>query len=80
MFQARNAGDIEACLPRIECPLLLIQGRDDDYGTTAQLDAIEREVSGRVERLELADCGHSPHRDQPRATLAAIAGFISALV
>ena len=72
--------NIESCLPRIECPLLLIQGREDDYGTTAQLDAIEREVSGRVERLELAECGHSPHRDQPQATLAAIAGFISALV
>ena len=71
--------NIEASLPGIDCPLLLIQGRDDEYGTLAQLDAIERRVSGRVQRVELSDCGHSPHRDQPQATLAAIAGFISSL-
>lgn len=71
--------NIELSLTGIECPLLLIQGRDDEYGTMAQLDAIERHVSGPVERAELADCGHSPHRDQPQATLAAIADFISAL-
>jgi pimeloyl-ACP methyl ester carboxylesterase len=71
--------NIERYLPGIDCPLLLIQGRDDEYGTLAQLDAIERQVSGRVERVELADCGHSPHRDQPSATLAAITDFVSTL-
>lgn len=71
--------NIEAVLPRVACPLLLIQGRDDEYGTLAQLDAIERGVSGPVERVELDDCGHSPHRDQPEATLAAITDFISTL-
>lgn len=69
--------NIEAFLPGITCPLLLIQGRDDEYGTLAQLDAIERQASGPVERVELAACRHSPHRDQPEATLAAIAGFVS---
>jgi pimeloyl-ACP methyl ester carboxylesterase len=72
--------NIESFLPGITCPLLLIQGRDDEYGTLAQLDAIERQVSGRVERVELFDCRHSPHRDQPEATLAAIVGFVSTLV
>ncbi len=71
--------NIEACLPDIACPLLLVQGRDDEYGTLAQLDAIDRQVSGRVERLVLDDCGHSPQRDQPQATLAAIAGFVATL-
>jgi pimeloyl-ACP methyl ester carboxylesterase len=71
--------NIEALLPGIACPLLLIQGRDDEYGTLAQLDAIERQVSGQVERVELDDCRHSPHRDQPEATLAAIADFVSRL-
>ncbi len=68
--------NIEACLPGVRCPLLLIQGLDDEYGSTAQLDAIEREVGGKVARLELADCRHSPHRDQPEATVAAIAEFV----
>jgi len=69
--------NIEGCLPGVRCPLLLIQGRDDEYGSAAQLDAIERQVSGTVARLELADCRHSPHRDQPEATLAAIVDFVA---
>jgi len=69
--------NIEGCLPGVRCPLLLIQGRDDEYGSAAQLDAIERQVGGTVARLELADCRHSPHRDQPEATLAAIADFVA---
>ena len=71
--------NIESYLPAISCPLLLIQGRDDEYGTLAQLDAIERQVSGRVERVELAACGHSPQRDQPEATLAAIERFVASV-
>jgi pimeloyl-ACP methyl ester carboxylesterase len=71
--------NIEEYLPAITCPVLAIQGRDDEYGTMAQLDAIERQVEGRVERLELARCRHSPHRDQPEATLAAIAAFVARL-
>ncbi|MDQ6916924.1 MAG: alpha/beta hydrolase, partial [Pseudomonadota bacterium] len=71
--------NIEASLPGIACPLLLVQGRDDEYGTLAQLDAIERQVSGRVERVELDDCRHSPQRDRPQATLAAITDFVATL-
>jgi len=74
---AFRSWNIEACLPGVRCPLLLIQGRDDEYGSAAQLDAIERQVGGKFARIELADCRHSPHRDQPEATLAAIADFVA---
>jgi pimeloyl-ACP methyl ester carboxylesterase len=76
---AFRSWNIEACLPGVRCPLLLIQGRDDEYGSAAQLDAIERQVGGEVTRIELADCRHSPHRDQPEATLAAIADFVATM-
>jgi pimeloyl-ACP methyl ester carboxylesterase len=68
--------NIEEYLPGIDCPVLLIQGEDDEHGTIAQLDAIERQVQGPVERLLLPDCGHSPHRDHPQAVLATTARFI----
>ncbi|HUK07184.1 MAG TPA: alpha/beta hydrolase [Stellaceae bacterium] len=74
---AFRAWNIEASLPSITCPVLAIQGADDEYGTLAQLDAIERGVRGPFERLVLAQCKHSPHRDQPAATLAAMARFIA---
>jgi|SRR5688572_12161711 len=71
--------NIAAYLPRIKCPVLAIQGEDDEYGTMAQLDAIARQVSGPCELLKLRDCGHSPHRDQPEKVLHAVSGFIKRL-
>jgi pimeloyl-ACP methyl ester carboxylesterase len=66
---------IEDVLPDITCPLLLIQGTEDQYGTLEQLDRIEAAVAGPVERLHLA-CRHAPHLEAPAETLAATAGFI----
>jgi pimeloyl-ACP methyl ester carboxylesterase len=72
--------NIEEFLPAISCPVLAIQGRDDEYGTMAQLQAIRRGVRGPCELLELADCGHAPFREQPAATLAALTRFIESNV
>jgi pimeloyl-ACP methyl ester carboxylesterase len=62
---------------QITCPLLLIQGERDQYGTLAQLDAIEQRATGGVQRLHL-DCQHSPPTEMPDETVAAIAEFIDA--
>jgi pimeloyl-ACP methyl ester carboxylesterase len=68
--------NIEAELPAITCPLLAIQGVDDEYGTLEQIRGIARRVS-QTELLELPDCGHSPHRDQPERVIAAASAFIT---
>jgi pimeloyl-ACP methyl ester carboxylesterase len=68
--------NIEEYLPRITCPILAIQGLDDQYGTMAQVQAIARQSGGPVEILALPDCRHSAHRDQPEATLDAITKFV----
>jgi pimeloyl-ACP methyl ester carboxylesterase len=57
--------------------VLLIQGHDDQYGTMAQIEAVERQVAGPVQAVRLSGCGHSPHVDQPVATLQAIAAFVA---
>lgn len=67
--------NIEEYLPGVRCPVLVIQGKDDQYGTAAQVEAIAAQVSGPVETLILADCAHSPHHAQKDATLEAIANF-----
>ena len=74
-----RAWNIEDCLPAVTSPVLVIQGEDDEYGTKVQLDAIAARVAGPVETLLLKDCKHSPHRDQPDATLAAMARFVAAI-
>jgi len=75
-----RAWNIEDVLPGIECPVLAIQGLDDEYGTLRQLEAIERLAAGKVTVVTLESCGHSPHRDQPDATLAAMVGFVRDVV
>jgi len=59
----------------IHCPLLAVQGLDDEYGTLAQIHGIARQVP-QTELLELSGCGHSPHRDQPERLITAIAAFV----
>jgi pimeloyl-ACP methyl ester carboxylesterase len=71
--------NIELYLPAVRCPVLLIQGADDEYGSLAQLDAIERGVAGPVKRLVLPDCRHSPQRDQEAVTLQAIMRFVATI-
>ena len=61
---------IEREIASIACPLLAVQGLDDDYGTLEQIRGIARRVPG-TELLELPDCGHSPHRDQTQAVIDA---------
>ena len=66
-------------LPKIACPLLAIQGYDDEYGTMAQLDEIARRVKVPCELLKLGKCGHAPFRDRPEEVLRGVARFIALL-
>jgi pimeloyl-ACP methyl ester carboxylesterase len=75
-----RAWNIEGVLPAIRCPIIAIQGVGDEYGTLAQIEAIARgAASAEVELLALGDCGHSPHRDQPEAVIAAIVRLLDNL-
>lgn len=68
--------NIEEYLTAIRCPVLCIQGENDEYGTRAQVDAIAAQVQ-QTEIMMLPDCKHSPHRDQPEKTLERIAEFVA---
>lgn len=70
---------IENEIEDIRCPLLAVQGLDDEYGTLEQVHGIARRAAhARV--VELADCGHSPQRDQPRRLIEIAALFISGVM
>ena len=70
-----RAWNIEDVLGGVTAPTLLIQGEHDQYGTLAQIDAIERGVGGPVTRAVL-DCRHAPHLEAPEETLAAAVAFL----
>ncbi len=73
-----RAFDIRAECRRLGAPVLAIQGEDDPYGTLQQLDGIEP-LRAQITRQVLAQCGHSPHRDQPDQTLRLITEFLATL-
>ena len=65
-----RAWNIEDALSRIRCPILAMQGLDDEYGTMEQIDRIARGATNtRVSLLRIPDCAHSPQRDQPQRVI-----------
>ena len=70
-----RAWSIEDEITSIACPLLALQGIDDEYGTLEQIRGIARRLP-KTRLLELPDCGHSPHRDQPDRVIEASVAFM----
>ncbi len=75
-FKDWNVADV---IDYLRIPTLAIQGRDDQYGTLAQIDELVSRSYAPVETAILDDCRHSPHLDQPEETLAAISAFVARL-
>ncbi|MFN8574443.1 MAG: alpha/beta hydrolase [Gemmatimonadaceae bacterium] len=66
-------------LGEIVCPVLVIQGEDDRYGTLAQVELIEDHVAGPVRSMILPDCGHAPQVEYPERVLEEVARFVRTL-
>lgn len=71
--------DAKGRLPGVLVPLQAIQGEDDEYGSELQLGIIAGKVGGYCETRLVADCGHSPHLQQPAYVLSEITRFIAPL-
>lgn len=69
--------NIEALLPRIVCPVLVIQGANDEHATVAQVAAIAAGVTGPAERWVIPACGHGPHLEARADVVARIARFLA---
>jgi len=72
--------NIEEYLPGITCPVLAIQGEDDEYGTASQIKAIAEQVSGPVESILIPDCSHVPHHQARETVFSAMQRFITTLI
>lgn len=72
-----RAWDIRSCLRTISCPLLAVQGAQDQYGTLAQLDEITRNTA-HAKSMILDRCGHFPHTEQPLLLANAVVQFLDA--
>lgn len=70
--------NITPALDHVRVPVLAIQGAEDEYGTRAQLDALQA-VPAPVEPHLVAGCRHAPHLDRPQEALRLIADFLARL-
>lgn len=71
--------NIEEVIAYLRVPVLAIQGVDDQYGTRAQITALEEQSYNPVDVLMLEECRHSPFIDRPQKTLDAISDFVARL-
>jgi pimeloyl-ACP methyl ester carboxylesterase len=71
--------NIESHVASIRCPILAIQGEQDEYGSAAQIHAIAKACPDITSAHLLAECGHTPHKDQANRTLELASSFIRTL-
>jgi pimeloyl-ACP methyl ester carboxylesterase len=74
---AFRAWNIETELSAVTCPALVLQGADDEYGTAAQVTAVQQGLAGPVTSAIIQNCGHGPHRDQASVVLDSTVRLLS---
>lgn len=67
---------IEHFLPSIKCPVLVIQGEKDEFGSMEQVNGIMNNVSGKVEQLIVPGVGHTPHKESKEVVVMKTTAFI----
>jgi pimeloyl-ACP methyl ester carboxylesterase len=68
---------LEHFLPLISCPVLVIQGEKDEYGSLAQVGGIISQVSGETQKLIIPSVGHTPHKEAREVVLEKTVPFIN---
>jgi pimeloyl-ACP methyl ester carboxylesterase len=66
---------LEPDLPLVRCPVLVIHGEEDEYGSVRFPELICRHVGGPAEMHILSGCGHVPHRERPDVVAGLVARF-----
>jgi pimeloyl-ACP methyl ester carboxylesterase len=69
---------LESHVSRVRCPVLAIQGEDDEFFSGAQLEAIAALLPGQLERLRIPGSAHYPLHQARDEVLAASIRFVQA--
>lgn len=67
--------DIRKEITAVQCPVLAVQGQNDQYGTALQLESI-LEAIPTAQLALLHDCAHHPHLEKQAEVVDLIAGFL----
>lgn len=72
--------NIEPLLKNIACPLLFVQGENDEYGSLDQIDKTVTQVSGNSEKFIIPNVGHTPHKETPDIVLNKALEFVNSII
>jgi len=67
--------NVEKYLKDVKCPVLVVQGEHDEYGSEKQVDAIVNAVSGFKEKYVVPECKHIPHLEKQAEIIDKIKWF-----
>ncbi len=79
LSDAFRTWSIQAELGSVRCPVFVVQGDNDGYGTMEQVRLVETGVAGPATSLVLPGCGHAPHRERTGQVVDAMRRFIASL-
>lgn len=69
--------NIEYLLPSIAAPLLVIQGKEDQYASIAQVDSIVSRSGGVASSWMVEHCAHAPHLEARQVVLNCMTDHIA---
>lgn len=69
--------NIDNFLPLINCPSMVIQGENDEFGTLEQVEKTVMQTTGHSTKLILSNIGHNPHKEIPELILGKSSEFIN---
>lgn len=72
--------NIEPMLKNIACPLLFVQGENDEYGSLDQVEKTVTQVSGNSEKFIIPNVGHTPHKETPEIVLNKATEFVNSII
>lgn len=70
---------LDDCIKQVECPLLVLHGAQDEYGSVAQPQRFAELSRGPVVLHIIPACGHVPQRERPALVLEAVGAFLATL-
>lgn len=76
---AFRSWNIESFLPAIQCPSLIIQGEDDEYGTLQQVYDTVAQCTGPSTPFIIPQVMHTPHKEVPELILERVVDFVESL-
>lgn len=76
---AFSAWSLDPALPEVRCPLLVLHGTHDEYGSPRHPERMGALAGGPAQVELLEGLHHMPHREDPARVLALVAEFLASV-